>query len=159
MNLAETHNKEGYFSPTEFEAMKRIESEEKKARRLAAFRPLVYICSPYRGNTNENIENARKYSRFAVVHHSIPIAPHLLFPQFLDDTLGEERQTAMFMNHVLLKNVSSCGCSAAAFLKAWHRRSNGQNAGICRFDISQKRWRKLYEHIGTGRDQCDLSSG
>ena len=79
MNLAETHNKEGYFSPTEFEAMKRIESEEKKARRLAAFRPLVYICSPYRGNTNENIENARKYSRFAVVHHSIPIAPHLLF--------------------------------------------------------------------------------
>ena len=67
-----------------------------------AFRPLVYICSPYRGNTNENIENARKYSRFAVIHHSIPIAPHLLFPQFLDDTLGEERQTAMFMNHVLL---------------------------------------------------------
>ena len=52
--------------------------------------------------TNENIENARKYSRFAVVHHSIPIAPHLLFPQFLDDTLGEDRQTAMFMNHVLL---------------------------------------------------------
>lgn len=46
MNLAETHNKEGYFSPTEFEAMKRIESEEKKTRRLAAFRPLVYICSP-----------------------------------------------------------------------------------------------------------------
>ena len=95
MNLAETHNKEGYFSPTEFEAMKRIESEEKKARRLAAFRPLVYICSPYR-------ENARKYSRFAVIHHSIPIAPHLLFPQFLDDTLGEDRQTAMFMNYVLL---------------------------------------------------------
>lgn len=30
MNLAETHNKEGYFSPTEFEAMKRIESEEKR---------------------------------------------------------------------------------------------------------------------------------
>ena len=59
MNLAETHNKEGYFSPTEFEAMKRIESEEKKARRLAAFRPLVYICSPYRGNINENIENAQ----------------------------------------------------------------------------------------------------
>jgi hypothetical protein len=26
----------------------------------------------------------------------------LLFPQFLDDTLGEDRQTAMFMNYVLL---------------------------------------------------------
>ena len=71
MSLASTHNSEGYLSPTEFEAMKRLESEERKARRLAAFRPLVYICSPYRGNTNENIENARKYSRFAVRHHSI----------------------------------------------------------------------------------------
>lgn len=100
--MAATHNSEGYYSPTEFEAMKRIESEELKARRLAAFCPLVYICFPYRGNTNENIENARKYSRFAVAHHSIPISPHLLFPQFMDDTLGEERQTAMFMNHVLL---------------------------------------------------------
>ena len=118
MNLAETHNKEGYFSPTEFEAMKRIESEEKKARRLAAFRPLVYICSPYRGNTNENIENARKYSRFAVVHHSIPIAPHLLFPQFLDDTLGEDRQTAMFMNYVLLTKCVQLWVFAAVFLRA-----------------------------------------
>lgn len=100
--MAATHNSEGYYSPTEFEVMTRIEKAEKKAWRLAAFRPLVYICSPYRGNTNENIENARKYSRFAVAHHSIPIAPHLLFPQFLDDTLREERQTALLMNHVLL---------------------------------------------------------
>ena len=28
MNLAETHNKEGYFSPTEFEAMKRERGEK-----------------------------------------------------------------------------------------------------------------------------------
>jgi hypothetical protein len=86
--------------------MKRIESEERKARRFAAFRPLVYICSPYRGNTNVNIENARRYSRFAVRNHSIPFAPHLLFPQFMDDTLDEERQTAMSMNHVML---TKCG--------------------------------------------------
>ena len=96
------YNAEGYIDLTAYEALSRIEREERKAKKAAAYRPLVYICSPYRGNTNENIENARKYSRFAVVHHSIPIAPHLLFPQFLDDTLGEERQTAMFMNHVLL---------------------------------------------------------
>ena len=96
------YNAEGYIDLTAYEALSRIEREERRAKKAAAYRPLVYICSPYRGNTNENIENARKYSRFAVVHHSIPIAPHLLFPQFLDDTLGEERQTAMFMNYVLL---------------------------------------------------------
>ena len=89
MNLAETHNKEGYFSPTEFEAMKRIESEEKKARKLAAFRPLVYICSPYRGNTNENIENARKYSRFAVYITVFPLHRICSFRSFWTIPLGK----------------------------------------------------------------------
>ena len=105
--MASTHNSEGYYSPTEFEAMRRIESEERKARHLVAFRPLVYICSPYSyGCINDNIENARRYSRFAVDTHYVPIAPHLLFPQFMDDSLGEDRQTAMFMNLVLLSKCA-----------------------------------------------------
>ena len=82
MNLASTHNSEGYFSPTEFEAMKKIESEERKARRLAAFRPLVYICSPYRGNTNENIDACVLPTLFPVscpqkYDHRIPIIPRI----------------------------------------------------------------------------------
>ena len=100
--MASTHNSEGYYSPTEFEAMRRIESEERKARHLVAFRPLVYICSPYRGNTNLNIENARKYSRFAVDKHYLPITPHIYFTQFMDDTVSEEREIAIFMNFVLM---------------------------------------------------------
>ena len=75
-------------------------------KKAAAYRPLVYICSPYsHGCINDNIENARRYSRFAVDTHYVPIAPHLLFPQFMDDSLGEDRQTAMFMNLVLLSKV------------------------------------------------------
>ena len=66
MNLTETHNKEGYFSPTEFEAMKRIESEEKKARRLAAFRPLVYICSPYHGGSTSQYSHCTAFALSAV---------------------------------------------------------------------------------------------
>ena len=95
-------NQYDYSNLATYAALSRIERETCNRKNESASRPLVYICSPYRGNTNENIENARKYSRFAVIHHSIPIAPHLLFPQFLDDTLGEGRQTAMFMNYVLL---------------------------------------------------------
>ena len=45
---------------------------------------------------------ARKYCRFALEQHTIPFAPHLLFPQFMDDNNPEERQTAMFMNMVML---------------------------------------------------------
>ncbi len=98
--MASKYNAEGYYSPTEYEAFTRMEKE------AAAFRPLVYICSPYRGHTNQNIENARRYSRFAVDHHYIPLAPHLLFPQFMDDTLGEDRRKAMFMDLVVLSVCS-----------------------------------------------------
>ena len=104
MNL---YNAEGYIDLTAYEALSRIEREERKAKKAAAYRPLVYICSPYsHGYINDNIENARRYSRFAVDTHYIPIAPHLLFPQFLDDRLAEERQTAMSLNQVLLEKCS-----------------------------------------------------
>lgn len=69
-------------------------------RKAASFRPIVYICSPYAGNIYDNILKARKYSRFAVDCHCIPFPPHLLFPQFMDDTT--ERDTAVFMNMVML---------------------------------------------------------
>lgn len=64
------------------------------------YRPLVYICSPYAGDTGKNAENARRYCRFAVNRNGIPIALHLLFPQFMDEET--ERENALFMGIVLL---------------------------------------------------------
>jgi hypothetical protein len=72
-------NAEGYYDPTAYEALSVIEKEE---RALRAFRPIVYICSPYAGDTDSNIAAAQKYSRHAVENGYIPITPHLLFPQF-----------------------------------------------------------------------------
>ncbi|WP_295086913.1 DUF4406 domain-containing protein [Ruminococcus sp.] len=96
--MANLYNSEGYFSPTEFAAFTRIEKAEKEA----AYRPVVYICSPYSGDTERNIENAKKYSRFAVDRNYLPITPHIYFTQFMDDEIPEERNTAIFMNRVLL---------------------------------------------------------
>ena len=90
-------NSEGYYDPTTYEALTNIEKEE---RALRAFRPIVYICSPYAGEVAANVENARRYSRFAVDAGYIPIAPHLLFPQFLSEET--ERELAIFMDLVLL---------------------------------------------------------
>lgn len=64
--MANKYNDEGYYSPTEYEAFTRIEKAEKAAAKAAAFHPIVYICSPYSGDTERNIENAKRYSRFAV---------------------------------------------------------------------------------------------
>lgn len=96
--MATGFNREGYADPTTYEALKRIEKQEKEAR----YRPLVYICSPFSGQVKRNKRKARKYCRFALEQHTIPFAPHLLFPQFMDDDNPEERQTAMFMNMVML---------------------------------------------------------
>lgn len=101
--MASRYNSERYYSPTEYEAFTRIEREERDAARAAAFRPIVYICSPYSHCCiNTNIEKARKYSRFAVDKHYLPITPHIYFTQFMDDTISEERETAVFMNFVLM---------------------------------------------------------
>ena len=100
--MADYYNSEGYASPTEHEAFTRIEKEEKAAAKATAFRPVVYICSPYSGDTERNVENAKKYSRFAVDRHYLPITPHIYFTQFMDDNIPSERDTAIFMNWVLM---------------------------------------------------------
>ena len=91
-------NSEGYYDPTTYEALTNIEAEERKAR----FRPLVFICSPFSGNEQTNIENARRYCRFAIDRGYAPFAPHLFFPQFMDDAVPEERENGIFMGIIML---------------------------------------------------------
>jgi hypothetical protein len=92
------YNPERYFDPTPFEALTQIEAEAKKK----VFRPLVFICSPYAGDTERNIENARRYCRFAVSKNAIPFAPHLLFPQFMEDDDKEQRNLGLFFGMVFM---------------------------------------------------------
>lgn len=87
-------NGERYYDPTPHQAVSNMDKEARK------WRPLVYVCSPYAGDERRNTENARRYCRFAVDAGAIPIAPHLLFPQFLSEE--RERELALFMGAVLL---------------------------------------------------------
>lgn len=100
MNV-EKKNSEGYLDMTLFKALTNINKEKKAAQKAAisclynGYRPLVYICSPFRGDINKNIKNARKYSRFAIENKAIPMIPHLLYPQFMYDNDPKERYLAM----------------------------------------------------------------
>ena len=49
-------NSEGYSDPTSHAALSGIRREERAARR--AYRPLVYICSPFAGDTEGNVQKA-----------------------------------------------------------------------------------------------------
>ena len=96
-------NSEGYYDPTAYEAMTLVEKEE---RALRAFRPIVYICSPFSGDVEGNIASAQRFSRFAVDKGYIPIAPHLLFPQFLNDNDPKERQLGLFFGNALMSKCA-----------------------------------------------------
>ena len=96
-------NSEGYVSPTEHEALTRIRREEIKEERQKKYRPIVYICSPFsQGDKKQNIINARRYCKYATTENCIPFAPHLLFPQFLNDSNPDERALAFQMNKILM---------------------------------------------------------
>lgn len=71
-----------------------------------AYRPLIYICSPLSGDVDGNMEKARQYCRFALEQGMIPLAPHLMFPQFMNDTDPEERELTIFMDIVLMGKCS-----------------------------------------------------
>lgn len=89
------HNTKGYPDPTAFKALKNLQRAE------YGYRPLVYICSPYSGDVENNGELARALCAHAVSRHKIPLAPHLLFPQFMDDSDASDRELAMFFNRIL----------------------------------------------------------
>lgn len=92
-------NSEGYYDPTAYEALSNIEREAKSVR---SFRPVVYICSLLSGDIEGNQAKARAYCRFAVDSGYIPIAPHIYFPQFMNEHSPKERNLALFMDTVLL---------------------------------------------------------
>ena len=96
----EWRNDEGYPDPTAAEALANVTREDRaKANK---YRPLVYICSPYSGEVEYNLNRARGYCRLAIGKGYIPLAPHLLFPQFLDDDDRQQRELGLFFALVLL---------------------------------------------------------
>ena len=127
-------NSEGYPDPTTFGALTNIEKELKSAR---LYRPIVYVCSPFSGDEVGNIAKARKYSRFAVEKGYIPIAPHLLFPQFLNDSDLTEREMGLHFGNVLMSHCSEVwvfGESVSAGMDAEIKRAKRKNYKLRYFD-------------------------
>lgn len=97
------YNSEGYKDLTAYQALTSIEKEEEKFSRLK----LIFVCSPFAGNVEYNISRAKGYSRYVMSKGFIPLAPHLLFPQFLDDEDKEEREMGITYGLYLLKKCNS----------------------------------------------------
>lgn len=65
---------------------------------------LLYVCSPYRGDTKCNKEYARKLTRAALDNGFIPVTVHLYLTEATDDTNPEERVRGMAAGMKILEN-------------------------------------------------------
>ena len=134
----EKYNAERYADPTAYAAMAKIENEEKA---LFTFRPIVYICSPYAGDVEANVKAAQRYTRFAVDTGYLPVAPHLLFPQFMNDRDIKERQLAMFFGNVLMSKCAEVwvfGSYISSGMEAEIERAKRKNYSIRYFSTDLK---------------------
>ena len=92
------YNSESYLDPTAHDAIVNVLKEQRKR----PYMPKVFISSPFAGDVQRNIKNARRYCAFAVRSGYIPFAPHLFYPQFLSDGNTEQRELGLFMGMVFL---------------------------------------------------------
>ena len=65
---------------------------------------LLYVCSPYRGDTKRNKEYARKLTRAALDNGFIPVTVHLYLTEATDDTNPEERVRGMAAGMKILEH-------------------------------------------------------
>lgn len=86
------YNNEGYLDSTAYEAINNINNEKK----------IVFICSPYKGDIRVNTIRAKRYGRYAVTKKQVPIIPHLMYTQFLDEDNFDERAMGLEMGLILL---------------------------------------------------------
>lgn len=78
-------NSEGYHEPTPHAALTNVTCWEKAAAK-AAFKPLVYICSPFSGDIESINRRTREFCCYSLNQGNISLAPHLMFPQFMNDS-------------------------------------------------------------------------
>ena len=77
----------------------------------------AYICSPYRGKTEEAVAEHTAYAVTLMEYllttgEYAPIVPHLYFPQVLDDSWESDREIALRCGQHFLKkcDVMVAGC-------------------------------------------------
>ena len=110
-------NSEGYSDPTVGAALSNMGREAAQKRKawnrkriMVTSRPKVYVVSPYAGDTAANIKRARQYCRFVAGQKKIPVAAHLMYPQFLNDKNLVERELGLLFGLALMRSCAEVLC-------------------------------------------------
>ena len=103
-NKNPTLNASGCKDMTAYKAIKNVIRQERRTAGIKKDAPMVYICSPFAGDTEANVEKALRYCRFALGKGKFPIAPHCYLPRFMDDAVPDERELALSFGLRLLND-------------------------------------------------------
>ena len=122
-----TKNAEGYADPTAFGAFCAIEKKKKKLSGHSGPSYISAVRMPEMSNATLLPPDA--CSRFAVDAGYIPIAPHLLFPQFLDDNKPKERELGLFFGNAILSKCAEMWVFGDRISEAWRPRSRERLEG------------------------------
>ena len=140
MKNKDYYNSEGYHDPTAgsifAECTRKERSDRRNATRkanararkqeCAKYRPIVYICSLYAGDTVRNILAAQRYCKFAVEQGCIPFAAHLFFSQFMDDSDPMQRSLGLSFGNIFMDKCQEIwifGGSYSAGMRAEYERA------------------------------------
>lgn len=64
----------------------------------------IFVCSPFRGNTQANLVIARALGRYVFLElKAIPVVPHTSFTSMLDDNIELERNLGISAGHNLME--------------------------------------------------------
>ena len=101
---------------------------------MPSIKPIVYICAPYSGTPEEiqrNVENVKRYCRFAADQGYAPLSTHLAICGFLRDEIAQERELGIEIDKTLLSVCSELWVFG-------DRISTGMNIEITTFQLTGK---------------------
>lgn len=65
--------------------------------------PVIFVCSPYRGDVEQNTARAIGYCRYVIRSGGLPYAPHLFLTRVLNDDEEYERTVGLELGLEMLK--------------------------------------------------------
>lgn len=71
---------------------------------------IIYVASPYAGDIQKNTEFAKRACRHVMNEGHSFFAPHLLYPNLLDDSQPRERQLGIDMGLAMLEHCDELWC-------------------------------------------------
>lgn len=68
----------------------------------------AFVCSPFSGDVAGNLAYAKDCAKLTLTMGYVPLAPHMYYPQFLDDDNSYERELGLQLGRKAMLDCCCC---------------------------------------------------